>query len=487
MSGPPRPLPCISTGNAAFDSVLGGGIPTNSLTMVAGEPGSGKTVLALQTLFHAARRGVTCLYLSTLAEPTLKLLRYMQLFDFFDEPLVHQKIVFADIAEPLRKGSQPTLDAISKRLEQQEPGIVVIDSFRAVGDLLRYDDVARDFTYDLAVQAASWGSTTLLVGEYTADEIRTLPPFGIADGIIWLGSERDGLTCVRECEVLKLRGANYVTGRHFFELSSRGFSCYPRVRTPDETATLIDAPRDRIPLGTAGLDALLDGGVARASATALAGATGTGKTLLSLQFLLEGARRGEKGILFTLEETPEQLRAGAAAFGWDLAAAEAGGTIELQYTSPVELSTDRFLDTARRHIQANGARRVVFDSLTSMALGVPSERRYRELVYALTKHARAAGATLLMTIESRQLLGSATFAETGFSFASDNIIQLRYVEIDGRLDRAVSVLKARGIRHDTSLRLVRITATGVEVAEERFRDVRGVLSGLPSATVLEPA
>jgi circadian clock protein KaiC len=480
------PLERASTGDSALDAILGGGVPVKSLTMIAGEPGSGKTVLALQMLFHAARQGKTCLYFSTLAEPTLKLLRYMQLFRFFDAELIDKHIFFTDIAEALRSGPDPTLAAISARLEAHEPALVVIDSFRAVGDLIRDPGVARAFTYDLAVQSASWGATTLLIGEYTLDEVHTLPAFGIADGILWLGSEREGLTAVRELEVLKLRGADHVSGRHFFEICDSGLTCYPRVRGPDAVRHVSVATRERAPLGVAGLDALLGGGVPRTSATMFQGGTGTGKTLLSLHFLREGARRGEKGILFTLEETPDQLRANAEAFGWDLVAMEAEGLLDLSYTSPVELSTDRFLEQARRRILAQGAQRVVFDSLTSMALGVSSTRRFRELVYAITKHVRAAGATLVMTVESAQLLGTLMPTNTGYSFAADNIIQLRYVEIEGRLDRAVSVLKARGLRHDTGLRSFTITDTGLEVARERFRDLRGVLTGLPSIMKDEP-
>jgi KaiC/GvpD/RAD55 family RecA-like ATPase len=123
-------------------------------------------------------------------------------------------------------------------------------------------------------------------------------------------------------------------------------------------------------------------------------------------FLVEGARRGEPGILFTLEETPAQIRAVARSFGWDLTALEAQGRLLISYTSPVELSTDRFLGEAPRQIAQVGARRAVLDSVTSMALGVPSPRRFRELVYALTKHLRADGVTPLMTMEVLELLGA---------------------------------------------------------------------------------
>ncbi len=174
-----------------------------------------------------------------------------------------------------------------------------------------------------------------------------------------------------------------------------------------------------------GLDKMLGGGLPRASATVLQGATGTGKTLLGLQFLIEGARRGEPGILFTLEETPDQLRAIAQGFGWDLRPMEERGLLTLSYASPVELSTDWFLDRVRQQVGQGGARRAVLDSLTSMALGVLSERRLKELVYAFTKHFRSLGVTLTMNMEIAELLGSAQISGYGISFAADNVIQLK--------------------------------------------------------------
>jgi circadian clock protein KaiC len=235
---------------------------------------------------------------------------------------------------------------------------------------------------------------------------------------------------------------------------------------------------ERIATGVAGLDALLLNGLPQASATMIQGGTGTGKTLIGLHFLLEGTRRGEPGILFTLEETPAQIRAVAKGFGWNLVPLEAEGRLLINYTSPVELVTDRFLDEALKQIARIGARRAVIDSLTSMALGVASQRRFRELVYALTKHFRAAGVTPLMTMEVAELLGTAQLTGHGVSSIADNLIALRYVEMDGRLERAVFVLKARGTSHASELRRFMIDDRGARVGE-RFQDLRGVLTGVP--------
>jgi circadian clock protein KaiC len=185
-------------------------------------------------------------------------------------------------------------------------------------------------------------------------------------------------------------------------------------------------------------------------------------------------------VLFTLEETPAQLRSIMTGLGLDLAALEASGDLVLRYTSPVELSTDRFLYEAREQLHELGARRAVFDSLTTMSLGVASERRFKEMVYAITKHLRGMLVTSVMTAESMQLLGTAHLTGDGVSFIADNVIQLRYVELDGKLERAISVLKARGIKHESELRSMTIGPAGAQVIAGRFRDMRGVLTGLPS-------
>ncbi len=153
----------------------------------------------------------------------------------------------------------------------------------------------------------------------------------------------------------------------------------------------------------------------------------------------------------------------------------------MSYVSPVELSTDTFLDRARQQVEQLGARRAVLDSLTSMALGVPSERRFKELVYAITKHFRARGVTLQMNMEIAELLGSAQLSGHGISFAADNVIQLKYVEVEGRLERGISVLKARGVRHATDVRRMTLEADGIAVGP-RFPSIRGVLTGLPTGS-----
>jgi circadian clock protein KaiC len=453
------------TGDSRFDGILGGGIPAQSVVVVAGEPGSGKTVLTLQLLFKAAREGKNCLYVTTLSEPAIKLIRYMQFFHFFDPDLLDERILLADLGGAVRESPERTITELSMLVQQHEPSLIAIDSFKAIADLMPDPRAMRTFVYDLATQTALWGATTFLLGEYGAHDFSRRPEFAVADGVVYLGSQKRELTSLRELEIMKMRGMSYVSGRHFFEIDRRGFFVYPRVRSPKPRAMQATAsPPERVATGVTGLDPILDGGLPKLSNTVIQGATGTGKTMFSLQYLLEGARRGERGVLFTLEETPDQLRTIAAGFGWDLPALEREHLLTIDYTSPVELSTDRYLQQARDFVERARVTRVVFDSLTSMALGVPSERRFKELVYAMGKHMRADGVTLLMTIEAQQRVGVNQVSGHGVSFVADNLIQLHYLDAGGRLERGLSVIKVRGVAHDNALHPLEIGRDGVRVS-----------------------
>ncbi|MGD0115905.1 MAG: ATPase domain-containing protein [Dehalococcoidia bacterium] len=484
MAEPITPsLDLLSTGSESLDRILGGGIPAYSVTLLVGEPGSGKTIFAVQTLFHVAKQGKKALYFTTLSEPTVKLIRYMQQFSYFDVSLLDDRVVVADLGSAIRTvGAEKALEEAMRRVEEESPDLVIIDSFKAIRDLLDGPGEGRRAIYDLVVHMASWGVTTILVGEYERQEILASPEASIADGIIYLGNVRQELTAEREMEVLKMRGADYVTGIHFFTITSDGFNFYPRVRAPSIGRVSSSQERlERVPTGVAGLDQMLHGGLLPMTSTQVEGPTGIGKTLIGLNFLMEGARRGEKSVLFTLEETPDQLHSIAVAFGWDLPELEKKGGLSIVYTSPVELSTDLYLNDLRREIESMGAKRVFLDSLTSLALGIPSDRRFKELVYAISKYVNALGATLMFSTETTQPIGTAQLPGVGTSAMTDQVIVLRYVELEGRLERAISVLKARATAHDPSLRRFTISPEGLKVGEG-FADMQGVLTGIPRGT-----
>ncbi len=470
----------LSTGDGALDALLGGGIPTRSITVVSGEPGTGKTVVMLQILFHLARSGKKCLYFTTISEPALKLIRHMQLFSFFDPAVLVESLTLGDLGSVIRsEGFEAALAQVTERCEQTGADIIVLDGFKAIHDLVPDAPNSRRLVYELSVQLASSGATTFLVGEYTLAQMVVVPEFAVADNIIVLRNERAELSTVRTLEILKMRGSDYVAGRHSFDISSAGVRLYPRISTPT-VAPGIGSPLSsrREAFGIAGLDEMIEGGLPATSATVIEGGTGTGKTLLALHFVAEGAARGEVGLYLTVEESANQLRHAARAFGLPFGEFEQRGLIHLRYISPLELLPDRFLNEALAQIEQLHARRLVLDSLSGLTVGIGSERRLKQLLYALVAHARERGVTVVTTLEIPELLGSGRLTGHGVSSIADNVILLRYLEIDGRLDRAISVLKARATGHARDLRTFAITNHGASVGGSLTR-LRGVLTGLP--------
>lgn len=465
----------IKTYIESVDDILHGGIPEFAVTVITGEPGSGKTVLTLQTMFNNAKRGAKCLYCTTLSEPATKLIRYTQMFDFFDENLMNGSFRFVDLGSALREGGpEGAMERLVEMVEAEQPDIVAIDSFKAVHDLVKDIESARVFVYDLAVQLSMWSVTTFLVGEYTPEEVSQDPEFAIADAIISLGTETAELSSLRELQVRKLRGSSFNSGKHFFEIDSSGLQVYPRIGTAKHVQQI--GHKGRLASGVPGLDELLHGGLPEQSATIIEGGTGIGKTLLGLHFLSQGASAGEKGVIFTFEETADQLQEIATNFG--LAIGEGTG-VEIVYTAPVELLGAKWQALARERVEALGAKRVMIDSVSSMAMGLITERRFKELIYTTVKMFRAMGVTLIMTMEVPELLGSAMLTGHGISSIADNIIVMRYVEVESQVKRAMSILKMRGTSHENDLREFSITSQGISVGEP-FRHFRGVLSGLPT-------
>ena len=452
------------------------------MNVIAGEPGSGKTLFALQMLFHQARQGKKSLYLTTLSEPSLKLVAYMQQFSFFEERFVDREIVFADLGSVLRnKGAEATLAEITGRVEREEPAIIVIDSFKALRDILGDTAAVRAFVYDLTVHTASWGAVSLFLGEYTQAEILDRSEFAIADGIIRFGTRHEELTAIREVEVLEAprRGLRHRPALPRDRLRT-GSGSSPGCRGPRPSpAAAASRSSERAATGIDGLDrcsaadcrarARRSSRVGRARARRSSGCSfsSTARVAGSPASSSRWRRRP------TSCAPSPRLRLGTAA----VRGARAADT-ELRVP---HRAVDRLVSRSRRGSRFSkcGARRVVLDSLTSLAIGVLSERRFKELVYAFTKHFRALGVTLHMNMEMAELLGSAQLSGYGISFAADNVIQLQYIELEGRLERGISVLKVRGVKHSTEVRKMTLGAKGVEVGFA-FKGLRGVLTGLPA-------
>lgn len=472
----------MATGVPNLDAVLGGGIPVGSLNLIAGGPGAGKTILSHQIMFHNATPERPALHFTVLGEPVAKLLRYQSRFSFFDPAKINTAIHFVDIGDVIRKeGLDRGLEAIISWVERYAPAIVFLDSIRGVGEMARREErySLRTFTHDLAQVAVVWNATSFMIGEYEEAELHAGPEFTMADGIIWMAMEQVANSVVRKLHVVKSRGMDVVQGLHSFRIDRDGIYVYPRVAP----VSVVYEPKlqDRAAFGVAGLDGMMEGGIPRGEACLIAGASGTGKTLLAQHFIAAGIQRREPGVIVTFEETPGQYVSRSKQFGWAFDRWEREGKLGIVYRRPMDLTVDEVIDDARRAVERVGATRLVLDSISGFELArAPADRSdFRESLYRMVAQFTTQGVTVLMTTEVPEVFGELRFSTHDISFLADNIILLRYIEIESELRKVLAVVKMRRSGHDRQLRQYEITGKGAVVGAP-FREYTGLLSGVPT-------
>jgi circadian clock protein KaiC len=451
----------MSSGNSEADYILAGGFPANSINVVMGHPGSGKTIFAEQLIFHNADADRPILYLTTLSEPLEKMVRYLQGFTFFDEAKIGTQVIYEDIGPQLAKeGASALITLLHEAIKTISPKVIVIDSFKAVHDLAPTVAERRRMVYEMTALLSAYGTTAFLLGEYTEDDILQYPEFAVADGIVELSRRRLGNRDERYFRVFKLRGSRYLEGAHAFRITDSGLEIYPRLVSP-QVPEGYEPASERISTGVSGLDEMLDGGLWRGTTTLLAGPSGAGKTTVGLQFALEGARCGEPTLYMNFQENPSQLMRTIRGLGVDLEEAQANG-LDLVYASPVELQIDSIIVDMFRRIQQGRVRRLVIDALGDLASAATDPQRLHDYLYALVQHFAVSTITSILNFETTGNTMSGEGTQNQMSYLSDNVLQLT-VEGQERTRRMLRVLKTRGSAHDTRVREVEISSAGLRV------------------------
>ncbi len=479
----------LPTGISGLDTVLGGGLPEFSFNIIAGAPGSGKTTLAHQIVFANATPESPALYFTVLGEPALKMLRYQQQFDFFDPSKLLNSIRFINLSEIVLLQSLDTvLERIVNEVESLNPGIVVVDSFRTVerkASRVSSEQLElQGFVQSLALHLTSWQVTSFLVGEYAEMEIRDNPVFTVCDGMLWLSQSIDRNSIVRKMQITKLRGQETVPGLHTFRITDGGLQVFPRTYGLIGKKSKIRSDK-RLSTGIATLDEMLNGGIPEGDSVLVAGPSGTGKSVLATQFIAEGVRQGEPGIVAVFEEQPKGYTERADSFGLDLSSPQEKGLLNIIYLRPLDLSVDETLQEILDAVEKIGAKRVVIDSLAGfeMALAPAFRQDFRESLYRMVGALTGIGVTILSTVELPESFTDLLFSPHAISFLTDDIIRLRYVEIDGQLRKIVTVIKMRGGEHSKDIREYVINSNGLEVGD-RLEGYQGLMTGVPNAKTL---
>jgi circadian clock protein KaiC len=476
----------IASGNEGLDQILRGGLPANRLYLLEGAPGSGKTTLSLQFLRESARQGERALYV-TLSETKEELAVVaashgwsIDDFDVFELSMADEVLGVGREQSVLYSWEMElgeTIKLIEAEVERVKPSRVVFDSLSEMRllaqDPLRY----RRQVLALKQFFAGRDVTVLLVDDLTASrEAGDTHLHSLCHGVITL--ERLTLEfgpARRRLQVQKLRGVDFVAGFHDFTIRKGGLAIYPR---------LVVAPADaRVPIGeqlTSGvpeLDALMSGGPLRGTSTLITGPAGTGKTTIALQYACAACERGEVAVLYQFDERINTLMARARAFNLDLQKHIDQGLLIVEQIDPAELSPGEFAQRVRARVEADHARVIVVDSLNGYLAAMPQEQQLILQMHEMLSFLNHKGVATFLVNPQQGLLGTMA-TNINISYVADAVLLLRFFEANGRIRKAISVLKNRAGAHEDTIREFRIDAAGVRVGDPLVA-FEGVLTGTP--------
>jgi circadian clock protein KaiC len=453
------------TGVAGLDVVLNGGLEPGAVVVLAGAPGTGKTILAQQMCFATGTAGHKGIYYTTVSEPHTKLVRHLEPFTFFNAESLGSRVEHIHLGDFLRPGRpgglEPMVSEVVRKTLDEEPSIVVIDSAKMLRDFADEREL-RSALYDLTANFAETDTVLLLVGEYTPGELEGSIEFSLADGIIQLEYQVREPVDRRSLRVVKMRGGRHVPGRHTFRIGPDGIEIFPRIETliPAAVTPVSGTMRSGIP----GLDKLMTTGMRQGDGTLVMGPSGVGKTTLAMRWITQGLEDGEHCLFVTFQDTAGHLTDMGATFGWDIAAARASGQLVISYVSMGDLDLDVLANIVRANLASGQIRRVAIDSLAELVLADREWDRFPAYMRSLVGLVRAAGVSLMATSETT---GNGITAQSleGLMFLFDNVIDLRYIEEQAALGRALNIVKMRNSPHQMTINSATITSTGLAVGD----------------------
>lgn len=459
----------LSTGVRNLDEILSGGLPTGSLTVFAGTPGSGKTILSQQIAFKNASPDSKVIFFQTLSEPTAKTLKYLRQFDFFDQKKLDDKCVeFIDLGDILRMdGLEQAIMLLMTHIKRFKPSFVIIDSFKVFEDLAKSQEELRKFTYEVAINLMAWDCTALLLGEFSVKEIETNPLFSIVDGVFILKHYAESGEEQRFIQVSKMRGTNHSRDEHTFTINSAGLEIYaPRVtirRSPGTDRMVKGNGPDRAIIGNPTLDKVLGKGIPWGSSVLISGVAGSGKTILCLEFIYRGAVKfGEKGILFSFEETPDRLITSAHSMGWDLDEQIKKGNIEIIFVPQTEILVERDLLMMKDKIEKMGAKRIAIDSISVFVHKIQSSQSVREKIFQIATLVQMAQAVGFFATDIHY--GANQISRFGVEeTVVDGVVLLTATENGFARERFLEIYKLRNTAHLSGRHKMVIERGGIKI------------------------
>lgn len=475
----------LSTGIEGLDDVLKGGFPANHIYLLEGEPGTGKTTLALQFLRDGVERGEAVLYV-TLSETKNELINVARSHGWnLDGIHIFELVPSGDSLKPESQYTifhpseielNETTSAILAEVERINPHRVVFDSLSEMRLLARDPLRYRRQILALKQYFTPRECTVLLLDDKTS-EVGDLHVHSIVHGVVHLehlaveyGGER------RRVRVLKLRGSRFRGGYHDFNIETGGIRVFPRLVAADHKR---EFARDVIESGISELDKLLGGGLDRGTSNLLIGPAGSGKSSLAAQFATCAAKNGENAAIFIFDEILENYVTRAHGIGTKIQEYIDNGIVTVQQVDPAELAPGEFAYAVIESVARNNARVVIIDSLNGYLNAMPEERFLTIQMHELLTYLNKQGVVTLLIMAQHGFLGSSMVAPVDVSYLADTVMMLRYFEASGEVRRALSVVKKRTGEHENTIREMRITSDGIVVGEP-LTEFQGVLTGVPT-------
>ncbi|MGY4514528.1 ATPase domain-containing protein [Lysobacter sp. HA18] len=475
--------PTISSGVPGLDPILAGGFTCNRLYLVEGVPGAGKTTLAMQFLREGVARGEKVLYV-TLSE-TLDELREMadshgwsldgiEIFELLENNEHLDGDAPYTMFHPSEIELAETTQRVLDKVRATQPQRLVFDSLAELrllsGSALRY----RRHVLSLKQALAGQKCTTLLLDHSGTDQ-QGLEVHTIVHGVVHLASAASQFGGDRHrLRVSKYRGRRIVGGYHDYRITTGGLRVFPRLIASQFRR---DRVKETVSTGSAPLDALLGGGIDRGTSTLLVGASGTGKSSLSILIAETAADRGERSAVFAFEESLASLLTRADGLGMALEPYVADGTVHVQAVDPAEFSPGEFAQLVREAVEVRGSRVIVIDSLNGYLNAMPEEEHMMLQLHELLAYLASMDVLTVLVSAQLGLIGTMT-SNVDVSYLADTVVLLRYFENAGEVNQAISVLKKRTGSHERTIRPMELTSNGFVIGEP-LRDFRGVLTGVP--------
>ena len=475
----------MGTGIQGLDSILEGGFPANRIYLIEGDPGTGKTTLALQFLLEGVRHGEAGLYV-TLSETKEELRAVAQSHGWsLDGFTIHELLPTANslnpesqytIFHPSEIELGETTNAVLEEVERIKPRRVVFDSLSEMRLLAREALRFRRQILALKQYFAGQQSTVLLLDDKVADGLEERQVHSIAHGVVELehlaveyGAER------RRLRVIKLRGARFRGGYHDFNIETGGVRVFPRLVAAEHR---LQFEKESVTSGVSELDALVGGGLDRGTSTLIIGPAGSGKSSVAAQFAASAAGRGEHAAVFIFDEIRETYIARAEGIGTEMSQFLDKGLISIQQVDPAELAPGEFAHAVRACVDNDGARVVVIDSLNGYLNAMPEERFLTIQMHELLTYLNQQGVVTIIIMAQHGFLGTSMATPVDVSYLADTVLMLRYFEAQGAIRRALSVVKKRTGNHERTIRELNISSKGLHVGEP-LKNFQGVLTGVP--------